>query len=1121
MAISFVGAGTVASGSNPALTPPAGIAAGDLLIVVSAGTAAGSVNTNLLLSSFGWTRIANQNAGQFISVSAKIATNANENIQLSQSGTTTRAVMLAYRGVGWYDVVAAFNTGTGTSASTLTQTTGFANDFVTSIFAASNVDATWTAPGSTTTRANASATLSLRGLLVVDELQAAAGVTTARTATLSASATWSAVSISIREPRTCFWVGAAGTWDSVTKTNWAISSGGTGGVIVPGYDNVVFDQNSNTGTTAWTVTVPNTDFARCNDFTTSSLDATLTMSTGNTSSFGIVAYGNVTFPATSFSYPSGGNLFLTPVGSKTYTTNGVQVDANLVINSTGTVTLGSTLTIPSLGNNLRLINGTFSTSASNFAVTITGGQFLYDGGTTLSQSATLSMNASTFTISGDNWNVANPAGLTVNRGTSSIVMTGTGPQFIGGGLTYYDLTMTADSFATGINGSNTFRNLTVLVGANKDPVEFTPGTTTTVTGTFTANGTNNITRIRIQLNSGLLTTETARATINAAAVSISNVDFYGIAGTGAASWTGTSIGNLGFNTGITFTTPRSVYFVGATGGSLSSTLPWALTSGGAISSANYPLPQDTIVVDDASSNSGTTITLSSSDEWSPGVDFSLRTTAVTFSVTAISVGLTMIGAMRLSSSVTLSQSGRAITVGGDFSIAAGTVVTGTAFTSFTIIPNLSSTATITTNGNNFFSNLTGTVTLGGNSNSQSIVLSGALTTTRPVVFESVNLNISSGSLTCLSFTSTSTTAKSITFGSNSINVSSINNTLTLTGTGFTYTGTPNFNVNTTGTSTTSVSLATGFTETNAVNLNITAGSYSLGANNIVVRNLNFTGFSGSASTATNRTIFGNLTTSASMTFGGAGLYNFSATSGTQTITTNGLNLNANLVFNGTATYQLIDALTTATMILTSGTFTAGANNVTTGTFSSDNTNVRTLNMGSAQWSLTGTGTVWNTATVTNLTLNRGTANILLSDNTTAARTFNGGAGILYNRLTIGGTTSTSVTTIANSSTFTELASTKTVAHTVRFSAVGAKTIGTWSITGSANGNTVTVDSDTPGTQSLFALTNATSASAINYLVVRDINVTTANRFFLGNSGNLGNNTNVYFEPTSPNLFLMF
>lgn len=207
--------------------------------------------------------------------------------------------------------------------------------------------------------------------------------------------------------------------------------------------------------------------------------------------------------------------------------------------------------------------------------------------------------------------------------------------------------------------------------------------------------------------------------------------------------------------------------------------------------------------------------------------------------------------------------------------------------------------------------------------------------------------------------------------------------------------------------------------------------------------------------------------------------------------------------------QLGSALTSsADLFLTNGTFDAVTYSVTLSTFNSTNSNTRTLSMGSGLWTVTGTGTVWTTATTTGMTLNKGTADILLSNNTTTARTPNFGA-LSYNKLTIGGATSTSITTIsADNGSFTEIASTKTVAHTIRI-ATNRITFGTWSVSGTA-GNVVTLNSNIAGTRRFFNLTNVTSGT-IDYLAVQDIQAVPANTFYVGaNSTDLGNNLDVYF-----------
>jgi len=203
--------------------------------------------------------------------------------------------------------------------------------------------------------------------------------------------------------------------------------------------------------------------------------------------------------------------------------------------------------------------------------------------------------------------------------------------------------------------------------------------------------------------------------------------------------------------------------------------------------------------------------------------------------------------------------------------------------------------------------------------------------------------------------------------------------------------------------------------------------------------------------------------------------------GTSSITSNGVTFNGGVTIDcGTGTVQLADALTLAsnrTLTLTSGTFDAVSYNVTTGMFQNNSGITRTLKMGSGTWTLSGTGTVWN-STVTSLNFYKGTADIVLSDTGTSARTFAGGS-LSYNKLTIGGATGTSTLTITGNNQFTELASTKTVAHTIALGST-TQTFGKWSVTGTS-GNVVTLTGT--GTSHILA---GSCTSGIDYLAIGSI-----------------------------------
>lgn len=211
-------------------------------------------------------------------------------------------------------------------------------------------------------------------------------------------------------------------------------------------------------------------------------------------------------------------------------------------------------------------------------------------------------------------------------------------------------------------------------------------------------------------------------------------------------------------------------------------------------------------------------------------------------------------------------------------------------------------------------------------------------------------------------------------------------------------------------------------------------------------------------------------------------------------------------------FTLMDAFNASNQIeVLQGTFNASDYNLTFTKFRASSSLTRTINMGSGLWTLSGTGTSssapWFILSRTNLIFNKDTADILLSDNSTSEREF-WGNNLSYNKLTIGGATGTSITRfLSNGASFVELASTKTVAHTVQFSS-NQGTIGTWSITGTS-GNVVTVNSSTAGARRNFTLTNVTNG--IDYLAVQDIGELSGDKFYVGaNSTDGGNNSNVYF-----------
>lgn len=346
MAITFVAASAVVTGANPTVAIPTGYAKDDLLLIVTTGTATPTTPA-------GWTQLASQGANQFITVLYKYAAATEASVAVTLAGTTSKSVMTAYRGAGAFQASATFLTGTNIAPSTNTTTTTYANDFVLSIYAnPSGAARTWTPNASTTSRVNSATTSTINGLLIASELQVAAGATTARTAAISLSSAWSGLQIAFIETRTVYWVGGNGTWSSpgiagTTGANWADTSGGTGGVIVPMRNDAVIVDGSSGSPTITLSAIP-----ACASLTTTGATCTLS-STGT-----LQLNGSMTLSATTTWSATG---IMSIIGTGTVTTNAVSIASPITIDGVSqTVTLGSALTTTSalvLNTGTLVLNG--------------------------------------------------------------------------------------------------------------------------------------------------------------------------------------------------------------------------------------------------------------------------------------------------------------------------------------------------------------------------------------------------------------------------------------------------------------------------------------------------------------------------------------------------------------------------------------------------------------------------------------------------------------------------------------------------------------------------------------------------------------------------------------------
>ena len=440
-----------------------------------------------------------------------------------------------------------------------------------------------------------------------------------------------------------FWVGGAGTWDTTTKTNWAATSGGTGGLVGPptSADTVTIDTSSGTGTITCTAGV-------CSDLTVTATQAIILGAASSTLS----VFGNLTFPSGgSFSASTNANTitFASTTTGKTITTNGKSLSSTNFNGVGGGWTLGSAL---SQTAGINLTNGTLDTSSvSNYSITATS--IALGAGT-----KQLNLNASSVSLNGSGTVISfasNGTGLTLNAGTSTITLSSTGFIFAGGGFTFYNVTSSSTALsasnASAITGANTFNNFTLTSLAADGMGAVTIGANQTINGTLTL-GTANTAVRRFFIRSDI--TGTQRTITAATVATLSDIDFRDIAF--SASQSGTRLGDCGGNTNITFPAAKTVYW-NLTGTQNWAATAWATSSGGTPAANNFPLAQDTAVFD----NSGSAGTITTAVVWNLGtIDMSTRTTAFTFT---INVNNNIYGSITLFSNLTVSGTGTLIFAG--------------------------------------------------------------------------------------------------------------------------------------------------------------------------------------------------------------------------------------------------------------------------------------------------------------------------------------------------------------------------------------------------------------------------------------------------------------------------
>ena len=370
---------------------------------------------------------------------------------------------------------------------------------------------------------------------------------------------------------------------------------------------------------------------------------------------------------------------------------------------------------------------------------------------------------------------------------------------------------------------------------------------------------------------------------------------------------------------------------------------------------------------------------------------------------------------------------------------------------------------------------------------------------------SISLNLNGKTLNCGTFTTAGSDTRTLTFGTNgkikanNFNTSSTSN-LTLVGTPLVEIKTP-----LTGTTNTFTSgLFTTFV-VSVVQESI-GGTVSI---NGTTQNLTFANAIYNA--AGTVTVLGDLVVSGSLPTFTSGTYTLAKSSGTQIINTNGATFNNTVNLNSASTTFRFDSAftmgTTGTLTLTTGTASFNGQTITIGILSSSNLNARTLAFGDSTVNVIGSGTAWNCATSTNLTITYGGAG-RISMNSASAKTFAGGSKT-WPTVNQGGA---GTLTVTGSNTFTNFTNTVT-GCTIAFPS-GTTIFTNFNVRG-VPGSLVTMSS----TSTLF---KASGLVAVNYLNLSNSTATGGARWYAGaGSTNGGGNTGWLFVTASSGGFLAF
>jgi hypothetical protein len=214
------------------------------------------------------------------------------------------------------------------------------------------------------------------------------------------------------------------------------------------------------------------------------------------------------------------------------------------------------------------------------------------------------------------------------------------------------------------------------------------------------------------------------------------------------------------------------------------------------------------------------------------------------------------------------------------------------------------------------------------------------------------------------------------------------------------------------------------------------------------------------------------------------------------------------IASGTFDHNGFDyTLSAAGFVQTGGNLIAGGN-MSVLNFTSSVTNSRSFTMPTGDLNLTGTGTIWNTATAVNLTLTKSTSKINITDTSAVAKTFSGG-GMAFNDIEISGAAGNADVNFVGSNSFNKFdpkpnASVKFTAGSTTSMVIPFPTKGT-------AGNPITIGSITAAQHTL---SSASGMIVGDYFNISYSNASGGAQWYAGSHANDNGNNNgwIFSDP---------